>query len=79
MLKQHIYIYIESNILTYVPLFIFRKNKKWLPEEDSERPCSQKALYSLDSRAKGRQTCQQIPIVLEDSSWRQSTHSMLIS
>ena len=41
----------KVNILTPVPLFIFRKNKKWLPEEDSERSCSQKALYSLDIRA----------------------------
>ena len=26
-------------------------NNKWLPEEDSERPCSQNALYFLSERA----------------------------
>ena len=36
----------------------------WLPEEDSERPCSQKALYYLGVGAKGRQTCQKITMML---------------
>ena len=74
---------LSIEFIYYIYFFIYRKNKKWVPEEDSERPCSQKVLYSLDVRAKGRQTCQlkfSIHCLLASKNWRPtSSHRQKIS
>ena len=61
----------RTHIQTFYTVHLLKWDKrrrntypKWLHEEDSKRPCNQKALYSLLMRAWGRQIFQPDPIAL---------------